>query len=136
MRRRYQSIVGAQYSFKDVYCQSTDFDRTIMSAQCCLAGLYSPSDGEKLSEGVNWQPIPVHTIPPHLDYVLTTGKRCPRFQLAHVKYLQNTPQMDIRTEFRNELQEWSLHSGMMIQTLDVVNLIYNTLCIEKEQNRP
>ncbi|KAG4071333.1 hypothetical protein HA402_004037 [Bradysia odoriphaga] len=137
LRRRYDNLIDKKYSYKDIHVQSTDFCRTIMSAQACLAGLYRPAEEDKLAEDINWQPIPVHTIPTHLDHVLVTGKKCPRFQRAHVDYLQNTSMMkDVLSEYKQLFAHWSKHSGMNIQSIDAVNLLYNTLCIEQEQNKP
>lgn len=137
LRRRYDNLIGRQYSHRDIYVQSTDFDRTIMSAQACLAGLYPPTDEERFAEDIKWQPIPVHTIPPQLDYVLATGKRCPRFQVAHALYIENAPIMkNVRSEYAALFEHWSKLSGLRIQSVDMVTLLYNTLCIEKEQNKP
>lgn len=58
-RRRYEKIVDAKYSWNNVYIQSTDFDRTLMSAQANLAGLFPPVDGDdKWHDEFSWQLIP------------------------------------------------------------------------------
>lgn len=58
-RRRYQKILDAKYSPNNVYIQSTDFDRTLMSAQANLAGLFPPMHkDEKWNDELLWQPIP------------------------------------------------------------------------------
>lgn len=50
-----------------VYIRSTDFDRTLESAQANLAGLF-PEASPGRSEAT-WQPIPVHTVPVTEDKV-------------------------------------------------------------------
>lgn len=45
-RRRYDGILGERYSANDVYVQSTDVDRAIMTAQTNLAALYKPTYDE------------------------------------------------------------------------------------------
>lgn len=58
-RRRYGKILDVKYSWNNVYVQSTDFDRAIMSAQANLAGLFPPThDDEKWHDDILWQPIP------------------------------------------------------------------------------
>lgn len=50
-----------------VYVRSTDVDRTIMTAQSLLTGLY-PSNFSDWELGT-WQPIPVHMEPGNSDQV-------------------------------------------------------------------
>lgn len=59
LRRRYNVILGAKYSPNKVYIQSTDVDRTLMSAEACLAGLYMPTADEIWNNEILWQPVPV-----------------------------------------------------------------------------
>lgn len=40
-----------------------------MSALANLAGLYPPKESDVWNNNIFWQPIPVHTLPQHLDYV-------------------------------------------------------------------
>ena len=55
-----------------IYVQSTDLDRAVMSAQSVLAGLYPPVSTDKWDDSINWQPIPVHTVPEDQDDVRLT----------------------------------------------------------------
>ena len=50
-----------------MYIRSTDFDRTLESAQANLAGLF-PEAAPGRSEAA-WRPIPVHTVPVTEDKV-------------------------------------------------------------------
>lgn len=78
LRKRYISLLKNDYSKTDVYIQSTDVDRTLMSAESNLAGLFPPRGSRMFEPGLKWQPIPVHTIPEHLDhvsiYVITSSR--------------------------------------------------------------
>jgi len=80
LRRRYNSLLGTYYKPKDIYVQSTDVDRTLMSAEANLAGLFSPHSNESWSTSVlGWQPIPVHTVPKEQDIVLQRAFNCSRY---------------------------------------------------------
>ena len=55
-----------------IIVRSTDVDRTLMSAQCNLAGLYPPEANQSWwpeKANIYWQPIPVHTVPIETDNV-------------------------------------------------------------------
>nr|XP_008505770.1 PREDICTED: testicular acid phosphatase [Equus przewalskii] len=61
-----------------VYIRSTDFDRTLESAQANLAGLF-PEAAPGRPESA-WRPIPVHTVPTSEDKLLRFPMRsCPRY---------------------------------------------------------
>lgn len=53
------------------YIQSTDYDRTIMSAQSYLSGLFPPTSSQIWNPELLWQPIPVHILQKSTDRVST-----------------------------------------------------------------
>uniref|UniRef100_A0A8C6Y2T1 acid phosphatase n=1 Tax=Naja naja TaxID=35670 RepID=A0A8C6Y2T1_NAJNA len=63
LKDRYKNFLSPSYKPKEIYVQSTDYDRTIMSAEVVLAGLFPPSAEEEWNPDIHWQPIPVHTVP-------------------------------------------------------------------------
>lgn len=136
MRRRYDPLISVKYSPKDIYIQSTDFDRTIMSAQACLAGLYPPTDEEKWNDDLMWHPIPVHSIPRQMDYVLRSGNHYRGYEAASEKYFKNSSEIQrVYSEHANLIDHWSQKTGSSIATLEDVFLLYNTLITEKEHNK-
>jgi hypothetical protein len=53
--------------------EASDVDRTLMSAEANLAGLYPPQDPVSVwNPSILWQPIPVHTQPSEYDNVRIT----------------------------------------------------------------
>nr|DBA24882.1 TPA: hypothetical protein GDO54_012479 [Pyxicephalus adspersus] len=80
LRKRYTGFLNETYTAQEVFVRSTDVDRTLMSVQANLAGLFPPTGRQLWNPSIPWQPIPVHTIPYANDYMLhITTKTCPRF---------------------------------------------------------
>ncbi len=61
-RERYGDFLSETYNPDEIYVRSSDVDRTLMSAECHLAGLFQPNDNQTWHPDLAWQPIPVHTI--------------------------------------------------------------------------
>jgi lysosomal acid phosphatase len=55
--------------------KSTNYDRTMMSAESLLASLYQPVDYQVWNQQLLWQPIPVRTA--GLENVFVSN--CPRY---------------------------------------------------------
>lgn len=134
--RRYNKLLGNKYSPKDVYIQSTDVDRTLMSAQANLAGLFFPGDEEKWNQNILWQPIPVHTQPNTWDHILSGGRYCAKYNKLFKKYMKESPEVQrIYSEYKELLAYWSEMSGTNIKTTEDVYYLYSTLTIERDQNK-
>jgi len=52
-----------------IYAQSSDLDRTIITAQICLAGMFPAENGTAWNPDLNWQPVPLRTIATEHDNV-------------------------------------------------------------------
>jgi lysosomal acid phosphatase len=61
LRLRYSNFLNDKYDRNRVCVRSTDYDRTIMTAQSLLAGLFEPVDNQLWNQEITWQPIPIHT---------------------------------------------------------------------------
>lgn len=81
LRKRYVSetkLLPEQYDINSMYVRSSGSDRTLMTAQSILLGLYPLGSGPKLNkdkyalpQGV--QPIPIYTMPREQDDLLVHG---------------------------------------------------------------
>jgi len=73
LRSRYTTFLNETYIPDEIVVLSSDLDRTIMSAQLCLAGLYPVLDlKENWNPNITWQPVPLRTVPVKFDNVKKT----------------------------------------------------------------
>jgi hypothetical protein len=61
IRQRYTDFLPQQYNGREFYVYSSNLNRTLMSGQAVLAGMF-PRDGETPMDRVN--PIPIHNYVP------------------------------------------------------------------------
>lgn len=136
LRRRYNTLLGEKYSPNNVYIQSTDVDRTLMSAGAALSGLFIPSEAEKWNDQILWQPIPVHTVPKTLDHILSASRVCPKYKSLFATYMKESKEVQrIYTEYANLFPHLAAMSGLNITTITDVYWLYNTLEIERDTNK-
>ncbi|XP_076627533.1 prostatic acid phosphatase [Colletes latitarsis] len=134
LRKRYSHLLLDLYSPFDIYVQSTDVDRTLMSAEAHLAGLYPPNGGQ-VWDTIKWMPIPVHTIPENEDYVLAARKYCPRYNYEFDKVLKSPEMKRIDKENKDLYAYLTKKSGNKISSLRTVAELYDILFIENLYNK-
>mmetsp|Transcript_23952 Transcript_23952/g.23702 ORF Transcript_23952/g.23702 Transcript_23952/m.23702 type:complete len:323 (+) Transcript_23952:178-1146(+) len=143
LRQRYiidQSFLKPNYDSTEIYVRSTDVNRTIMSAESLLSGLYPngptisnanlqkaipPIQIDDLSNiqaklgnyalPTKYQPIPIHVVEMKYDTMLYAfGDSCPRFDQLYNDIPNTQAYQERVTEYIN--------SGLQAQ----VNKIFNT----------
>ncbi|PIK59070.1 putative lysosomal acid phosphatase [Apostichopus japonicus] len=103
------ALLNETYKKSEIWIRSSAYDRTIMSAQSCLSGLYMLK--EKNIMELLWTPIPVWTEKMQSDYLMSPWHcPCPRFTTLQKDRMKNPKikeYMDNNKEFFNFLQEKS-----------------------------
>ncbi|XP_055300691.1 prostatic acid phosphatase-like [Sitodiplosis mosellana] len=118
LRRRYERLIGTEYTPKNVYIRSSDVDRTLISALSNAAGMFPPSGEQIWRTNFLWQPVPIHTIPLKDDYLVYQAIPCPKFDELRDQYITESPEVKgLMRKHRSLLAELEKHSGMKIRTI-------------------
>lgn len=135
LRRRYQSLLGNNgYSHDLIYVQSSDVDRTLMSAMANLAGLFPPTRPQIWNENLLWEPIPVHSIPASLDYTLYGKRPCARYDFAMKKLKETDEFRALYKRLKPLFELLSKETGKKMCSIADVEYLYNTFYIEELKN--
>lgn len=137
LRKRYNgTLISEKYLESEIYVQSSDLDRTLMSATANMAGLYTPRGDQIWNPYLEWQPVPVHTIPEELDTLILTTKSCPLYDEYYAQLLKSDHIQLIEKKFSTLFEYLSKHSGNTIHldNWSILNL-YDTLTIQQIYNK-
>ncbi|CAI5790653.1 testicular acid phosphatase homolog [Podarcis lilfordi] len=132
LRERYAGFLSASYKPQEIYIRSTDYDRTLMSAQANLMGLYPSSDPE-----ISWRPVPIHTVPTKYDKLLKPPTRnCLRYQQLMGETI-NLPSYQAKMEtWKGFMREMANHTGLKQEQLTLRGLwrVHDSLFCQKTHN--
>ncbi|NXE45201.1 PPAL phosphatase, partial [Casuarius casuarius] len=115
-----------------IFIRSTDCDRTLMSAEANLAGLYPPDRQEMFNPNVSWQPIPVHTVPESGERLLKFPLApCPRYEQLQNETRHSAEYTNKTKENLQFLQMVANETGIRDVSLESVWSVYDTLFCEQ-----
>lgn len=134
LRSRYKDFLSTSFDPEEIIIRSTDVDRSLMSAQANLAGMYPPISKDIWDPELHWQPIPVHTMPLKMDNVLAMAKPCPVYEIQMEKVKNSEPYRKMLIKYAELFKYLSNHTGADVYDFDEVEYIYNTLYIEELYN--
>ncbi|XP_034502256.1 lysosomal acid phosphatase isoform X2 [Ailuropoda melanoleuca] len=132
LRQRYHGFLNTSYHRQEVYVRSTDFDRTLMSAEANLAGLFPPNGMQRFNPNISWQPIPVHTVPIAEDRLLKFPLGpCPRYEQLQNETRQTPEYQNESIQNAQFLDMVANETGLTDLTLETVWNVYDTLFCEQ-----
>uniref|UniRef100_A0A7N6BHA3 Lysosomal acid phosphatase n=1 Tax=Anabas testudineus TaxID=64144 RepID=A0A7N6BHA3_ANATE len=136
LRKRYKGFLNDSYDRHEVFVRSTDYDRTLMSAEANLAGLYPPSGQQVFTPGLNWQPIPVHTVPQSEERLLSFPLGdCPRYKQL-MNQTEHSPEfLNVTKTYQDIIDLVRNKTGLNKTNVESVWSVYDTLFCESRHNK-
>lgn len=135
LRRRYTNFLNTTFHVDDIYVQSSDVDRTLMSAQSTLAGLYPPVGNKIWNRNILWQPIPVHTMPVSEDYLIAGQvPACPAYQNAFNQYMVSDELRQFESSIQPIYDYLTINTGVAVQDLYTLLFIRDSWLCESIHN--
>ncbi|MDR3492839.1 MAG: histidine phosphatase family protein [Gammaproteobacteria bacterium] len=136
-------LLPAHYETKTLYVRSTDADRTLMSAQSFLMGLYPLGTGPYLPDSTDAalpsaaQPIPIHTIKEENDSLLIPKTDKAKFKNLLKQYVFSTAEWKTKNEeLKPHYDKWSQATGINITDLYQLKSLSDTLYIDQLYHYP
>uniref|UniRef100_A0A5S6R2G6 acid phosphatase n=1 Tax=Trichuris muris TaxID=70415 RepID=A0A5S6R2G6_TRIMR len=102
-------LMNPNEAFYQIYVHSSDFNRTIASALCNMAGFFSSSSLRTPTFPgwpVNWSPVPVHTVKLIDDSTMWTFSPCPVAEAVVENEVKKSPEYTKIEKENQELFEW------------------------------
>lgn len=135
LRKRYSGFLTETYDRHQILVRSTDYDRTLMSAEANLAGLYPPTGSQVFNPDLKWQPIPVHTVAQANERLLLFPiLGCPRY-LQLIKETKLTEEyINITNEYQDFIEMVGKETGLEKASVESMWSVYDTLFCESCHN--
>ncbi|CAG9864602.1 unnamed protein product [Phyllotreta striolata] len=129
-RKRYADWLPASYNKKDIYAQTTDVDRTHMSGQANLYGLYPATGTQVWRKNVNWQPIPLHPANPKV--FATMPEDCPNYMTLWGQVSSTQEYTDLDKTYASLYRYISENTNVPNISLRDVYSLWDSLYIEQQ----
>ncbi|CAL1291458.1 unnamed protein product [Larinioides sclopetarius] len=130
LRSMYQDFITTNPS--EVLVNSSAADRCITSAAATMASFYAPEGRWKFEDDLNWQPIPIHYLPPHQDKFLRFRAKCPRATEEMAKQRNSEEIQELFRKYQVQLEVVSNYSGLNIYQGISIGYLYDAIQIEHD----
>ncbi|XP_056156936.1 lysosomal acid phosphatase [Lampris incognitus] len=135
LRKRYSDFLNDSYDRHEISVRSTDYDRTLMSAEANLAGLYPPSGRQIFTPDLEWQPIPVHTVPQDQERLLSFPLGdCPQYKQLMNETEHTEEFLNVTRQYQDFIELVKNKTGLKNANVESVWSVYDTLYCESLHN--
>ncbi|KAL5110124.1 Lysosomal acid phosphatase [Taenia crassiceps] len=129
LRNKYGSLVGQNYNVSSFHMRSSDVDRSLMSAEAMMAGFFHLSDSPLSKYGLQWRPVPTHTVPTTTDSLLSV-EPCPRMAQRRNELLQSNEGLDLFKQHKKTIENVGASYGIKnITLMDIWRITDDLLCL-------
>ncbi|XP_059378775.1 lysosomal acid phosphatase [Carassius carassius] len=138
LKKRYTGFLSEDYDRHEIFIRSTDVDRTLMSAEANLAGMFPPNGSEVFNPDLKWQPIPVHTVPADEEKLLSFPlDDCPRYTQLMNETEKTDFFLNMTETYKAFIEMVKNKTGLEKTNIETVWSVYDTLfCEAKHGMRP
>ncbi|XP_076251275.1 venom acid phosphatase Acph-1-like [Rhynchophorus ferrugineus] len=134
LRAQYRNFLGESFTNKYLQAKTTNTDRTKMSLQLVLAGLWPPSREEKFWPCLNWQPIPYNYE--IFDRELSATNVCYGFHTMRDAVVNSTSIQEALTRYNDVFEYLSNYTGQDFRTTSKVFDMYLNLQAQEAYGYP
>lgn len=131
LRTRYEDFLS--YDPNEMRARSSGRDRCLESIQTNLAGLYPPRGKKVWNNQVDWQPVPVQTMPVDLDGRLYEDAICPRAEEVLEEIHRSPEGQEVLNRNANLMRTLEDLSGKRMKDWVSVRDLLDTLTIERSR---
>ncbi|OQR78936.1 lysosomal acid phosphatase-like [Tropilaelaps mercedesae] len=129
LRKRYERFLTGDTN--EIKARSSGRDRCLESMQTMLAALYKPETERKFRPELDWQPVPIATMPVDIDGMLYEDATCRKDDEA-VETLRVTGEgKDVMEKYKDLMEKLQENSGKKMNDWVSVRDLLDTLRIEK-----
>jgi lysosomal acid phosphatase len=136
-------LLPEHYEHGTMYVRSTDYDRTLMSAESLLMGLYPSGSGPNVADTAvpalpnALQPIPVFSAPAKYDDVIFQQVSPEERERLMKRYVYSKKEWQQKNnELKDKYPLWSRLTGVPINNLAELELVGDSLYIHQLHHAP
>lgn len=136
-------LLPEHYERGTMYARATGFDRTLMSAESLLMGLYPPGTGPSVTETAlpalpnAFQPIPIFSAPIKYDEVILQDVNHEEREKLMEQYVYSTKEWQQKNdELKKKYPLWSRLTGAPINNLSELAYVGDALYIHQLHHAP
>jgi hypothetical protein len=126
-RRRYRDFLPLKYNKTLFYAQTTDVDRTHMSAQSNVYGLFPATGSQQWRRGLDWQAIPIHPANSTIFDASFIPSDCDAYSPLLAASLNGEEYEELNEEYADVFEYLTEHSGDNITEFTDISGIWDGL---------